>query len=172
MPFIFPRQLADAVISKAPTLLAKPLTLTPFAIKEQLLLQLCHVMLKEALQQNALDFLAGKWVAIEITDLQLRFEIGYQHGLVVRPVKAPDVRFIANSDDLLLIAAGVEDPDSLFFRRELAIEGDTELGLQVKNLLTSLDYDQLMPVLKLGLSSASKALVWLQQKSSRQAIYL
>lgn len=172
MPFIFPRQFADAVISNAPNLLAKPLAMTPFLLKKQLLLRLSHALLKEALAQDALAFLTGKWVAIEITDLQLSFEMGYQQGLVVRPMTAADVTFRAKSDDLLLIAAGVEDPDSLFFRRELAIEGDTELGLQVKNLLTSLDNDQLMPLLKLGLSVASKSLIWLQQQSSTKAIYL
>ena len=34
-----------------------------------------------------------------------------------------------------------EDPDTLFFSRRLRIEGDTELGLIVKNLLDSVDWD-------------------------------
>jgi len=33
-----------------------------------------------------------------------------------------------------------EDPDTLFFNRKLVIEGDTELGLIVKNLLDSIDW--------------------------------
>jgi predicted lipid carrier protein YhbT len=33
-----------------------------------------------------------------------------------------------------------EDPDTLFFNRKLIIEGDTELGLIVKNLLDSVDW--------------------------------
>ena len=33
-----------------------------------------------------------------------------------------------------------EDPDTLFFNRKLVIEGDTELGLVVKNLLDSVDW--------------------------------
>jgi predicted lipid carrier protein YhbT len=32
-----------------------------------------------------------------------------------------------------------EDPDTLFFHRRLAIEGDTELGLLVKNLLDRIE---------------------------------
>jgi predicted lipid carrier protein YhbT len=36
-----------------------------------------------------------------------------------------------------------EDPDTLFFLRRLMIEGDTELGLAVKNLLDSRDPDDL-----------------------------
>jgi predicted lipid carrier protein YhbT len=54
-----------------------------------------------------------------------------------------DVRFSATSDDLLLIAGRKEDPDTLFFQRRLKIEGDTEIGLEVKNLIDALDIDQL-----------------------------
>ena len=40
-----------------------------------------------------------------------------------------------------------EDPDTLFFNRRLKIEGDTELGLVVKNLLDSIDWST-VPVMK------------------------
>jgi len=33
-----------------------------------------------------------------------------------------------------------EDPDTLFFKRKLQIEGDTELGLITKNLLDSVEW--------------------------------
>ena len=36
-----------------------------------------------------------------------------------------------------------EDPDTLFFNRSLAIEGDTELGLRVKNMLDALEWPAL-----------------------------
>ena len=45
----------------------------------------------------------------------------------------------------LLLASRQEDPDTLFFRRRLVIEGDTELGLAVKNLVDSLDPDLMPP---------------------------
>jgi hypothetical protein len=35
--------------------------------------------------------------------------------------------------------AGQEDPDTLFFSRRLAMEGDTELGLLIKNTLDAID---------------------------------
>jgi predicted lipid carrier protein YhbT len=35
-----------------------------------------------------------------------------------------------------------QDPDTLFFHRKLAIEGDTELGLVVKNLLDRIDWGE------------------------------
>lgn len=36
-------------------------------------------------------------------------------------------------------------PDTLFFQRKLGIQGDTELGLYIKNLLASLDLTQQLP---------------------------
>ena len=54
-----------------------------------------------------------------------------------------DVSFSASGDDLLLIAGRKQDPDTLFFQRRLHIEGDTELGLEVKNLIDAVDVDQL-----------------------------
>jgi len=48
-----------------------------------------------------------------------------------------------NWREFLLLASRQEDPDTLFFRRRLVIEGDTELGLAIKNLIDSLDPDML-----------------------------
>jgi predicted lipid carrier protein YhbT len=39
------------------------------------------------------------------------------------------------------LASRREDPDTLFFHRRLCIEGETETGLHVKNLLDALEYD-------------------------------
>ncbi len=58
-----------------------------------------------------------------------------------------DVCFSAKSDDLLLIAARKQDPDSLFFQRRLVIEGDTELGLEVKNLIDAIEIEKLPKLL-------------------------
>jgi len=39
----------------------------------------------------------------------------------------------------LALALRREDPDTLFFSRRLVLEGDTELGLALKNALDALD---------------------------------
>jgi len=57
-----------------------------------------------------------------------------------------NITFSASSEDLLFIAGGKEDPDTLFFQRRLKIEGDTEQGLEVKNLIDALDIEQLPSV--------------------------
>jgi predicted lipid carrier protein YhbT len=67
-----------------------------------------------------------------------------------------DVSISGNLNAFILLAAQLEDPDTLFFRRELLIEGDTELGLEVKNLLDSLDIESLSPELRFLLKSAGE----------------
>ena len=43
----------------------------------------------------------------------------------------------------LMMLARREDPDTLFFQRLLAIEGDTALGLEIKNFLDRLEWEAL-----------------------------
>lgn len=52
----------------------------------------------------------------------------------------PDLHFSANVSAFLQLLARQEDPDTLFFNRQLTIEGDTELGLLVKNMLDAMDW--------------------------------
>ncbi len=56
---------------------------------------------------------------------------------------------------MVLIAARKEDPDTLFFQRRLRIEGDTELGLEVKNLMDSIDLELLPAPVKFVLQQSA-----------------
>ena len=62
-----------------------------------------------------------------------------------------DVSFSADASDLLMIAARKQDPDTLFFQRRLVIEGDTELGLYVKNLMDAIELEQMPKALRMML---------------------
>ena len=106
------------------------------------------ITLNQLLKRNVLpaqmDLLAGHSFEVDVLDagLTLRFaadETGFRlehsHG------KA-DLRFAANTADFARMMLREEDPDTLFFNRKLAIEGDTELGLTVKNLLDSIDWSE------------------------------
>ena len=53
---------------------------------------------------------------------------------------AADVTFRGPLFAYLQLLSRQEDPDTLFFNRSLSIEGDTELGLAIKNLLDALDW--------------------------------
>jgi len=49
-----------------------------------------------------------------------------------------DVTIRASLADYIALALRREDPDTLFFTRRLVIEGDTALGLELKNALDAL----------------------------------
>jgi predicted lipid carrier protein YhbT len=54
-----------------------------------------------------------------------------------------DVSISGESWDFILLATRQADPDTLFFQRRIRIEGDTELGLGIKNTMDSMDWDDL-----------------------------
>ena len=59
------------------------------------------------------------------------------------PGKKPDLIISATTRDFMALALREEDPDTLFFSRRLRMEGDTDLGLLVKNTLDAVDWDAL-----------------------------
>ena len=90
--------------------------------------------------------LDGKVVRIELrdagTELTLRCRSGRFHP--VSSLAAADVTIGACVHDFALLALRREDPDTLFFARRLTIEGDTEAGLTVKNMLDAADLSSLV----------------------------
>ena len=53
----------------------------------------------------------------------------------------PDLTLSARTRDYLALALREEDADTLFFSRRLRMEGETDLGLLVKNTLDAVDWD-------------------------------
>jgi predicted lipid carrier protein YhbT len=98
----------------------------------------------EPLADGAFDILRGCWLRLQVRDLNLAWYLTRtDSGLQVAERALAQVSISGNWGEFLLLASRKEDPDTLFFRRRLVIEGDTELGLAVKNLLDSLDPDEL-----------------------------
>lgn len=130
-----------------PKILQPSLRFVPFSAQKSLLIPALHSIFSEAITEGDFEFLQNKWLKISIIDLQLNWWISFdQEQLIMASPKdniAEDVSFSANGDDLVLIAGRKQDPDTLFFQRRLKIEGDTELGLEVKNLIDAIDIEQL-----------------------------
>nr|WP_238485568.1 SCP2 domain-containing protein [Rahnella ecdela] len=140
------------MVRQGPSLLSVPLKFTPFALQRQILQQVLSWQFRQALADGELDFLEGRWLKIDVSDLNLTWLMSVEEGkLVIAGGGEADVSFSGNANDLILIAARKEDPDTLFFQRRLRIEGDTELGLYVKNLMDSIDLDTMPLLLKNGL---------------------
>lgn len=99
------------------------------------------------LRAGRLDFLADKSVCIQVTDLDfsLVFSGRGQALQIHAPGMRTEVTLTSDSNSLLAMITGNADPDTLFFRRKLVLEGDTELGLALKNFLDSCEPQQLLP---------------------------
>lgn len=96
-----------------------------------------------------LEPLFGRTVVLRIRDLGVRFGFAVtRRGFVAcRWADAPAVTISASLSDFLQLARRRVDPDTLFFARRLVIEGDTELGLLLKNRLDALDLSALASAL-------------------------
>jgi predicted lipid carrier protein YhbT len=98
------------------------------------------------LPESELTVLDDKLFRVQVRDTGGTALFTYRGGLfrpVFRPAREPDLAFAANLSAYLQLLARQEDPDTLFFNRELEITGDTELGLIVKNMLDAVEWPTL-----------------------------
>ncbi|MDR0996579.1 MAG: SCP2 sterol-binding domain-containing protein [Zoogloeaceae bacterium] len=110
-------------------------------------LPLC-LALEAAVRCNVIPPLAkelceGKIVRVAVEDGGTQALFTCQNGHF-RPIfrgDTPfDVSFAGNAAAFLKLLLREDDPDTLFFNRDLFIEGDTELGLAIKNMLDAIDW--------------------------------
>jgi len=95
------------------------------------------------LPESELALLEDKLFRVRILDTGCAASYTFAKGLfrpVFKPQREPDLAFAANLSAYLQLLARQEDPDTLFFNRELEITGDTELGLIVKNMLDAVEW--------------------------------
>ena len=145
-------KLRSRLVHFGPSLMSVPVKLAPFALKRQVLEQVLSWQFRQALAEGELEFLEGRWLSIHVRDIGLRGYTSVVDGrLVVSQQADADVSFSADASDLLMIAARKQDPDTLFFQRRLVIEGDTELGLYVKNLMDAIELEQMPKALRVML---------------------
>ncbi|MGM0834173.1 MAG: ubiquinone anaerobic biosynthesis accessory factor UbiT [Pseudomonadota bacterium] len=107
----------------------------PFIIKQRVVESLLNHTFAEPLQEGEFDVLEGRRITLAIADLgiALSLTLEAQRLVVCRELGEATIR--GGWREFLCLATRREDPDSLFFQRRLVIEGDTELGLTLKNLL-------------------------------------
>ena len=145
-------KLRSRLVHFGPSLMSVPVKLAPFALKRQVLEQVLSWQFRQALAEGELEFLEGRWLSIHVRDIGLLWYTSVVDGrLVVSQQADADVSFSADASDLLMITARKQDPDTLFFQRRLAIEGDTELGLYVKNLMDAIELEQMPKALRVML---------------------
>ncbi|WP_341646222.1 ubiquinone anaerobic biosynthesis accessory factor UbiT [Thauera sp. SDU_THAU2] len=114
-----------------------------------------NLALDRILPRDTLAPLSGRHLQMRVLDAGLRLDFtladkGFQRAAPAAGDGKPDLVISATTRDFIALALREEDPDTLFFSRRLRMEGDTELGLLVKNTLDAVDWDALKAKLGLG----------------------
>lgn len=117
------------------------LSLLPQYPNSVLFAQALNFMLKPMLSPETLQQLQGKLYCISVADAGMKYYFTVTpKGFAARHrTSVPDLSISASTFDFFMLATRHEDPDTLFFSRRLIVEGDTELGLLVKNSLDALE---------------------------------
>lgn len=100
-----------------------------------------NLALRPALPADVCASLQGRHLRIRVLDAGLAFDVAWSGTRFApcRHANVPDLDIAANAADLLALMRRETDPDTLFFGRRLSMQGDTELGLLVKNTLDALE---------------------------------
>jgi len=108
-----------------------------------------NLALGRILPRDTLAPLEGRTLRVCLRDagLSLPFTLGPRGFQALPDNSSADLRITLGLRDALALMLRQEDPDTLFFSRRLLMEGDTELGLLVKNTLDGVDWEQLQQLL-------------------------
>ena len=132
-------------MSNQPFLIPKPISDVLFALPKYpqslLFVHAVNLALGKTLRSEVMRPLQGKLISIRVTDagVTYHFTLSPRGMVACRRIREPDLTISASAYDFLMLALRKEDPDTLFFSRRLCMEGDTELGLLVKNTLDALE---------------------------------
>lgn len=124
-------------------MIALPVHCLPRAVRNTALKTVLGRIFRDDVEQGALAFLEGTSIGVEVTDAGLRFQVGLDGGRlrVAAGIAGSALQLKGSLHDFLLLATRREDADTLFFQRRLKMQGDTELGLELKNFLDGLDLE-------------------------------
>lgn len=126
-----------------PRPLSLPFALLPDALHGRAVVVALNRIFAAALREGELDFMQDRSLRITVEDMQLSFCLTLsQDRLTALQTSVADLSISGNLHTFMLMAARRADPDTLFFQRLLRMEGDTELGLALKNFLAAQDMDE------------------------------
>ena len=130
-----------------PALLALPFTLIPGPVHSIILTTALNVLFAGRIQQGGeFEFLRDRVLAVKVRDAKVEyyFRLAGPAGFVpCQAAQQPDLTISGTIYDFLALATRREDSDTLFFNRRVVMEGDTALGLELKNFLDAMEPETL-----------------------------
>ena len=119
------------------------LNLVPEPLHGRVTARACNHMLKGQTISRRLEALEGKRLWLTILDSDTRLPFRFQNGHLRYDAcrDKPDIHIRGELRYFLKLAMRNEDADTLFFARQLSMEGNTEDGLLLKNFLDAMEFD-------------------------------
>jgi predicted lipid carrier protein YhbT len=156
----------------AKTVIGIPGRFIPYPFQKQVLSLVLNQAFRDPLHHGELDFLDGAKVRIKVTDLNFDWliSVGKDSFVPIERELEDDVCISGEGPDFILLATRQADPDTLFFQRRIRIEGDTELGLGVKNTMDSMDWDDLPAPLRKLLQGLGLLIEKLHKKGLKRTV--
>lgn len=141
-----------------PSRLQAPLRLLPAPFVRATTQRLLERVLAGPFATGVLDDMAGRTLGVEVTDLGMRWvvRVGNRRLDRVEVEGEAEATVRGAATDLLLLAARLEDADTLFFHRRLQLTGDVELGLAIRNLLDQLPWEAIPLGLRVALNRGAR----------------
>ena len=127
---------------RLPAPVGRVLSILPKRPGSRLFATLLNVAVARHLPEDVREALAGRPLRLSVADAGLSFDFQWDGTgfAAVRTPRHADLVIRATLHDFAQLAARKEDPDTLFFNRRLVMEGDTELGLLIKNTLDAIGH--------------------------------
>nr|WP_267135263.1 SCP2 sterol-binding domain-containing protein [Halomonas dongshanensis] len=107
----------------------------PFTAKKRIVEPLLNHAFSIPLAEGEFDTLENRRISLVVADLGITLSLTLKSQRLILTQKESEATIRGGWREFLCLAMREEDPDTLFFQRRLIIEGDTELGLTLKNLL-------------------------------------
>jgi predicted lipid carrier protein YhbT len=128
-----------------PRFVRMPFAVLPDTLKTVPLQRALNLLFAAHIQTGELDFLESRNVRVRVVDADLDFGLTLIAGKLCAgsPSENADLTIEGTVYTFLQLATRREDSDTLFFRRQLRMSGDTELGLYVKNFLEGVEPESL-----------------------------
>ena len=120
-----------------------PLKVIPEKMHSRLLAMFLNKILQQPIREGDLDFLEHRCISLNVSDTGIYYRISLVDRQFVPALinNSNDLEIQACVYDLLMLITRQEDPDTLVFQRRLIMQGNTELGLELKNFLDGLDVE-------------------------------
>jgi len=116
----------------------------PDRVHSQLFSRICTQLVRGQPFANKLVKLQGKVLQLTFTDTGNCWRFKIEAGALTANLKGDepvDIHVQGSTKNFLLLATHNEDPDTLFFNQELSLEGNTEDGLYLRNVMDAMEFD-------------------------------